>query len=335
MVVALALLGTSALAVAGPRPEPHEIGGTKFVLPAGWSFEAPPPGADHVRVTHQDTKRYCIVTLYQPRATGGDLAAEFATEWKSVAGSISTQSPKTTRRTIGKRAVIEASGAYKADEGSALFERVGVLDAGGQITTMVVITANAASQAPCRADSDAILGSVVIAATAPVTTHTPPPATGDTRPGLSGTLKTSVTLADLAGTWSKGAHLTTYTNNGVVTTGSYASMAGMVYTFRANGTYGYHEAGMNGSRRFESTDEGTLALVGDEIHLTSAKGRVQKWQLIAFAIEPDGAANLTTTSAFEARQRLTPEQIAYLCAAKGGVLVCRYGDNWSRAAATK
>ncbi len=309
-------------AAASAEPARNSIGGLTYVLPPGWKAE--PPVADHVRLTFADTKRYCIISLYQPRSAGADLDAEFLTEWKSVAGTAKDRSPTLGRRTLGGHELVEATGAIKGDDGTSLFERVVIVAGEGQLTTIVVLAATRATEQACAADSTGIATSVSFAATA---SQPPAPAV---RNGLAGTLHTTFTLADLAGEWTSGAGLVLYNHSGTTTTTS-AAVAGMRYTFAANGTFKYSEAGRNGNHSFHENSEGTIAINAGVVTLTT-KDRVRTFQSLAFMTTQEGAAVLTWREYGSLGRTWTADEIRDMCGPRNGVYECQYSDLWSRAA---
>ena len=205
----MAFLGTAR---ADATEDRRKVGGLTYALPAGWKAEM--EGTDHVRLTHADAKRYCIISLYESRATGADLDAEFAKEWQSVAGPLKDQKPTPVRRKVAERTVLEVT-APATVAGTALLQRVVILDGGAQITTLVIFTADAAAAtAYQKAIDEVIIQFPPAAPTAPA-----PIATQRPDRVLIGMMQPTVTLADLAGTWNHGAgSVTTYVDSLPATT---------------------------------------------------------------------------------------------------------------------
>src|SRR5438105_6328020 len=92
----LVLMGTSLAALADPNVPANRrtIGGMSFALPATWKLDQP-AGQDHATLTYADSKRYCIISLYQPIASD-NIELDFLREWKAVAGAVKDQKPNPT-----------------------------------------------------------------------------------------------------------------------------------------------------------------------------------------------------------------------------------------------
>jgi hypothetical protein len=303
------------LVEAAPKVDRRDIGGLTFMLPAGWKFDQP-AGQDHAMLTYADSTRYCIVSLYRPIASD-DIAIDFLREWKAIAGTIKDQEPNSARRRVGGRDVIEATGTVTVDDGTVVFERVGVIMGNGHISAMIVLTANETTHQACQPDADAMYASITFdaaAAAAPV-------------PGnaLLGTMKSSITSGDLSGSWGFGASVVPGSNEG-------ASFVGMSYTFHADGTYEYRESGRSNGSTFKETYPGTFTLSGGNLVLKGKDGREQTKQLIAFMDTPDAAAVLTLYTVNPSRSPLDAAAIAKQCYVKNGVYQCTDGELWSRAA---
>ncbi|MEO8846800.1 MAG: hypothetical protein ABI591_10905 [Kofleriaceae bacterium] len=336
----LGSLVVCASAIAAPPAERREFHGLSFALPATWKYESPAADGDHVSLTYLDKTRFCIVSLYESRSAGADLDAEFLREWKSVAGTIKDSAPKVSRRTLGGRSLVEATGAIIASDGATpVFERVAIVTTRDQLTTLVVLASNATTLQACRADSDAIVSSLAFPQRSAAQPAVPQPA-APTAPanGLAGTMKDAISLADLVGAWGDGAGLVTYGSgtgsmNGSTTTS--ASVAGTSYAFAANGTYTYKESGRYGNQSFHNTDSGKFVFTDGLIILTSKEGVVRKFEVIAYMVLANGGTVLTNRSIGELNPRWTPADVAKMCAPKNGVFACEYSDLWNRPAPGK
>ena len=283
-------------------------------------------------LTFADKTRYCLISLYRPIASD-DAEVDFLREWKAIAGTIKDQTPKSARRKVGGRDVIEATGTVTVDDGSVVFESVGVIAGDGQVAAMIVFTSNEKTHQACQAEQDAIYASIAFSAAA-----ASPPAAGKAPPsaGLAGTLKGSIAAADLVGSWTFGSSaLTSYYSS---STGDYSgasvSFASMTYTFHANGNYEYSESGMSNGSRFHDTYSGTFTVSGGNILLKAKDGQTQTKQLIAFMVVPDTSAVITLYSVYPSGAPLDAAGIASGCYVRDGGYQCTNGELWSRAAAT-
>ncbi|MDB4956971.1 MAG: hypothetical protein JWO36_4540 [Myxococcales bacterium] len=339
VVIGICVFGCFGTARADAKEDRREVGGLTYALPAGWKSEM--EGPDHARLTHADAKRYCIISLYESRAAAADLDAEFAKEWQAVAGPLKDQKPTPVRRKVVGRTVLEVS-APATVSGTALLQRVVVLDGGAQVTTLVIFTADAAAAVAYQKAIDGIIASIRFpaaapaaqapaaqapAAQAPVTTERPDRV-------LIGTLQPTVTLADLAGTWSYGAgSVATYVDS---STGSYAGTStvffGETYVIKANGAFDYKFTGRSGNHTVREADGGTVTLSGGFVtfQFKGARG-TKKLQLIAFVNQPSGASVLTFSPTGKDGVGQTAEWIASYCNVVKGVYACVGSEEWGRA----
>jgi hypothetical protein len=333
LAVGLCVMGYLGIAHADAREDRRAIGALTYALPAGWKAEM--EGPDHARLTHADAKRYCIVSLYESRAITADLDAEFATEWRSVAGPLKDQKPAPVRRKVAGRTVLEVV-APATVAGTAVLQRVVVLDGGGQITTLVIFTADAASATAYQQAIDGIIASIRFPSTAP-SAPAPAPAPATTqRPDrvLIGTLQASVTLADLAGTWNHGAgSVTTYVDS---SSGDYASTStafyGESFAIKADGTFDYKFTGRADNHTVRETDGGKVTLSGGFVTFQFKGSRgTKKLQLIAFVNQPGGASVLTFSPTGKDGVGQTAEWIASNCNVVKGVYACVGSEEWGRA----
>lgn len=337
VVIALVSLGGQPTAArADAKEDRREVGGLSFALPVGWTFELK---GDHAAITHAGTKAYCIMSIYQSRAAGADLDAEFATEWKAVAGTLATRAPAMTRRTVGGRVVIEAAAPTTIEDGTALLERVVVMDGGGgQITTLVVFTADATSARSYQEDIDGVMTSIRFPTTAPSAPAPASPAPGDAAPAPAKgkpVIKTSITIADLVGTWGVGdSSTTTYVDS---SSGAYRGTEsvfyGESYAVSANGAFTYKFVGASGgigAHVVKEADSGTIGFSGDFVVLAFKGQRgTRKMHFVSYFTEPNGTTHLVLVPE---NYKLDAASIANNCGPRGGPINhCISGDSWVRA----
>ena len=331
------------LAAPARAEDRREIDGLTFALPAGWKFEL--QGPDHARLTHQDKKRYCIATLYASRAAGRDLDAEFANEWKAIGGD-AAHTPTPARRKVAGRTLLEATTSVTVD-GTNLLQRIALIDGGGQITTIVVFTANADAARVYQKQVDAIVTSIRFPS-APVAAAAPPPAPppaapptpqGATRPDrvLVGTMKPSVTMADLAGSWNVGdGSVVGYVD---ASNGNYAgtstSFYGEQYSIKSTGTFDFLFVGRANNTTVREKDTGTVVLSGGLIIFAFKGTRGTKtYQLITFVDQPSGASVLSLTPVGKDGKGNSAPWIANNCGVVKGVYHCVGGTEWVRRPST-
>jgi Family of unknown function (DUF6683) len=149
---------------------------------------------------------------------------------------------------------------------------------------------------------------------------------------LSGTLKDSITMNDLAGKWDHGAgSVQTYVDSN---TGNYAGTAttfyGEQYVIRSNGTFDYKFVGRASNNTVRETDRGTIILSGGYITFKFEGRTTKKYQFIAFNIQPTGAAILSLVEVHDTFQGYDAAGLALECGHGDGFIRCVGGEEWAR-----
>ncbi len=326
----LLLLLSLVAATAAHADERRDIGGLSYVQPTGWKSTGA-DASDHVQIQHAGSKYYCIISIYKSRAASGSLDDEFAAEWKSVGGDTANEPFKLSKRKIGKRTLAEAA-LSTVQSGTKVFKRIAVLDGGGQIATFIIFTPDAAAEKTYQKQIDAIIASVQFPSAAPPATTTQPATPPATSDEIVGTSKTSITLADLVGTWSYGAGaVTSYVDR---STGSHAGtdtvFYGESYAISANGAFTYKFTGRASNTTIRESDSGTIKLSGSTLFLQFKGSRgLKRFAFAAFVTQPDGTSVLTVfeLGTPENERKFDPSH----CAPYKGVISCSGGEQWVRA----
>ncbi len=146
---------------------------------------------------------------------------------------------------------------------------------------------------------------------------------------LTGRLRKSITMADLAGTWEiGGASVQEYVSS---STQSYSSVSffGKKYTINANGAYASKTQARASNTTIRETDSGTVILDGGFIIMKSNKEPLMRYQFVAYMIQPNGAAVLSLIYLNE-NPPLDGNALRANCSHPNGYVSCRNGEEWVR-----
>ena len=149
---------------------------------------------------------------------------------------------------------------------------------------------------------------------------------------LSGTLKNTITMDDLVGRWDHGAgSVQTYVDSN---TGNYAgtttSFYGEQLVIKSNGTFEYRFVGRANNTTVRETDRGTIILSGDYVTAKFEGRTTKKYQLIAFNIQPTGAAILSLVEVNDSFHGYDAAGLALECGHGDGFIHCVGGEEWAR-----
>lgn len=152
---------------------------------------------------------------------------------------------------------------------------------------------------------------------------------------LSGTLKASITMADLVGTWDNGAgSVQTYIDSN---TGDYShtntTFYGEQYSIRSDGTFQYKFVGRSNNSTVRESDIGNVILSGGYITFKFKGRTTQKYQFIAFMTQPNGAAILSLVSVHDTFQGYDAAAMSLECGHSQGYISCVGGEQWARLSA--
>ena len=149
---------------------------------------------------------------------------------------------------------------------------------------------------------------------------------------LSGTLKNTITMADLVGDWDTGAaSVQTYVDS---SSGNYSGTDTSFYSDRhsinANGSFAYKFTGRASNHTVRETDSGTVTLSGSTIVFKFKARSTYRYQLIAYMTQANGAAILSLIHLGENESGCDAERMRLLCGHGDGVIHCAGGEEWAR-----
>lgn len=281
--VVVVWIGTSS-AIA----DRHQVTGASFDSPAGWQAQDAP---DHDTLVYKSGNTFAIFVVYTPHAAvAGGLGAAFAGEWKTATSLTPTKTvPKSAARKIGARSVVEGI-ADTTMEGSNVTAELILLDAGTQIVPALIYTQSRAMLKTLQPEIDKMLATLQVAEAAPQAA--PQAAPAPAAPTGPRTL-TTITLADLAGSWSTSDQaVTTYVNS---STGAYSSTSATstqdFYQIKSDGSYTRSFQGLANGHVVREKGSGAITLGADAIVFTEGNRERKRYHFLEFTIDADGTAH--------------------------------------------
>jgi hypothetical protein len=316
-VVVVCIWTSSAMA------DHHQVTGASFDSPAGWQAQDAP---DHATLVYRSGATFAIFVVYTPHpAVAGGLAAGFAADWKTATALTPTKTvPKSAARKIGARSALEGI-ADTTMEGSNVTAELILLDAGTQVVPALIYTQSRAMLKTLQPEIDKMLATVQVAEVAPAAPTAPQAAPQVAPPPVATTgprTLTTVTLADLAGSWSTSDQaVTTYVNS---STGAYSGTSATStqdwYQIKADGTYTRSFQGMANGHVIRETGKGAITLGADAIVFTEGGRERRRYHFLEFTIDADGTAHWKL---LDAQYPVTSPNIGL------------YGEKWVRAVVKK
>lgn len=240
-----------------------EFGGWKFKPPAGYKKTE---AGDHVTLEKVTGKTFCQLTLFASRARGTD---DGTFEWQNVvAKNFLTVTPKKPVNAKSKTlAYVATSGDAKDGSGNAFAFTHYVLMPDGAVSSVLLLSSNAASLAKCPAK--AFVESIALAS---------PPTPVETTPA-AGTLQVTITgaSADTPGPTGNAPPFASSWGNSASAYNQGMSLGSnsRQYQFKADGTYRYLRETWGGHYRagfyYSVEESGTYKLIGNQLALTPMK----------------------------------------------------------------
>jgi hypothetical protein len=224
-----------------------------YAVPDGWKVE---PQGDHVTLSYAPgTSAYMVVGIYGGQPATGDLAADFRCEWREVVDrQFKTAGAPTPGMTKIGDGITTAAGLAPASFASgSLVATLFVLDGGGKVASIVVLSPDAAAFKANQERLVGFLAGVRIARSGDGSAAAAPPPSG-------GGGKT-ITVPDLAGEWSSSAASARATKGGY---GSQYVAGSAVYRISPDGSYTYKsQGGGTGLTSTTYTQTGKFSIDGD------------------------------------------------------------------------
>ena len=308
----------------------------QYTPPNGW-IRSQKEGVLIYSDTNKTTNGFCILTIYASTPSAGSPQKDFANEWTEliVKPFKADVNPKTETQTVDGWTSV-AGAAQIEIEGGKSYVIMTVLSGYGK-TANVYALFNDPSYLP---QLDAFMASIKMdkthASANPIPTIQTDPFPD--RPGyapqkpLSGTLKGSITMADLVGSWDNGAgSVQKYIDSN---TGDYShtntTFYGEQYSIRSDGTFTYKFVGRSSNITVRESDSGNVILSGGYITFKFKGRTTRKYQFIAFMTQANGTAILSLVGVHDNFQGYDAAGMSLECGHSQGFISCVGGEQWAR-----
>ncbi|HKR96174.1 MAG TPA: hypothetical protein VJW55_12455 [Candidatus Angelobacter sp.] len=281
---ALAVLLLTIVLAAPAFAQVQTVGDLSFAVPEGWSYQAPNDGGGLMLL--KQGANFWVITIYPQRPASGDQNANFKSAWKAVVSSVpqfSKSFPGYDPYDISKKSLGYPGKFYggHSDNGQMNI-LLYTLETGKTVIPVVVLTPSNQRLDALQYLVDAVVGSVRVA------------------PLKASLIRTTVSLADLAGEWHMGSVFAQMFYDRY--TGAYAGSNNTFYSARyqvsGNGSFTYELGGVWNNRPVQEKDAGTVQLGGDLI-IFKGRNYERKYHFINFQTAIDGSTVMTVLAGTE------------------------------------
>jgi hypothetical protein len=270
----LALLLILCLTALTAPAQVQSMGDVSFSAPEGWSYQQK-PGEDHATITSVANQQFCAIVVYTPRPSSGNADADFQAAWKQIVlGSNYSGMPNPIYN-------VEHSVGYPGKQtGDTSIDRktftwMYLLETGHSYIPVVVPSSGRYMFDALQHVLVAFIGSVRQA------------------PLKAEAIKTSINVADLAGSWRSGAASSTdYVNSAGQYAGNSSSFYGASYTITSDGHYTYQMSGKSNGSTVREKEEGVVELSGDLV-VFKGTSHTSRYHFINSQQALDGSTVLT------------------------------------------
>lgn len=276
-------------------PEVHALGDVSFAVPPGWRYEPPPSGDRPATVVLGSGDDAVRVSVFRPVHPSGNAETDFRDAWTQLLGDTPAEPVYSYASPVGY------SGTY-GGFAETPYRRFYVLEAGSAAVPVLAVSRDRATF-----DDHSVAISVFIEGIRHAPLRAEP-------------VKTTITLADLAGEWTSGGESSV---NYVTSSGTYAGSStvahGATYVIASDGSYTYRFAGVTNRQIVRGEGGGRVELgEGTLTFREPAQNRVERYSIIAYQTALSGVTVLTL---LDAQYPTTGANVAY------------YGEKWIRAGA--
>jgi hypothetical protein len=250
------------------------LGDVSFSAPEGWNYTQK-PGEDHATMLSVSNQVFCAIVVYTPRPSAGDANTDFKSAWTQIVqGSSYSGIPNPIydiRNSVGYPG--KETGDAARDRKS--YTWMYLLETGHSSIPVVVVSSGRNMFDALEHVLVAFIGSV------------------RQSPLKAQAIKSSITVADLAGSWRTGAASSTdYVNSSGQYTGNSTSFYSASYTITSDGHYTYQMSGKSNGSTVRETEQGVVGLSGDLVVLKGTSHTV-RYHFINLQAALDGSTVLT------------------------------------------
>lgn len=303
------------------------FGAVQYARPKGWE-KSQKSGVTIFSDTNEKTGGFCILSVYAPVPSSGDPHKDFTEQWQTLIAKTFKAVPEPETETQTDDGWTSVSGAAEIDTDGIRSSVIMTVISGYGKTASVYAILNDRSYLEQLAN---FMASIKLEK-ARADSTTPAASTVSPPNGFSGTLKESVTMADLAGTWNFGAgSVQTFIDSSSSDyAGTSTTFYGELYSIRSDGTFTYKFVGRASNMTVREADSGRVELAGGFINFKFKGRSTSRFQLIAFMTQPSGAAILSLYPVKSDSPGMSAADIAQLCGHSKGYMTCYPGEEWAR-----
>ncbi len=311
--------------------------------PKGWT-KTEKEGALVYVGTNQTINGFCILTVYETSQSTGNPETDFTNQWKAlvVKPFKGMANPKTESQTdpVGWQAMV--GGSEIEIEGGKAIAILTVFSGFGKTASVLAIV----NDEGYLAKADAFIAGIQLENpnNAPFHKLNPAPTNQISDPypdipgyapqePLLGTLKGSISMEDLTGTWGNASALVQdYVDS---TTGNYSgtdtTLQGEQYFIKPDSSFSHKSIVMTSNGKVRETNSGTVILSNDLIIFKFNDGSTtMKYQLIGYMTLPNGRVFLSLIPLGENENGKDAEQLRQNCGHSKGIIRCVGGEVWER-----
>ncbi len=272
------------------------LGDLSFAAPEGWNYEQK-PGEDHATMISVAAPNFCAIVIYSPRPASGDAEADFKAAWSQIVLGPSYRGMPTPiydiRNSVGYPGKQTGDNAVDGKSYTWMY----LLETGSASIPVVVVNSGRNMFDGLQHVLIAFIGSVRVA------------------PLRAQPVKTSISVADLAGNWTHGeASSVDYVNSAGQYAGNSTVFYGEGYNIGPDGHFTYQFTGRSNGRDVRDKDSGVVEFSGD---------------LVVFK----GAAHTHRYHFINAQQALNGATVMVLLGEGNdptGSNISMYGERWVR-----
>ena len=319
----------------------------QYSPPSGWT-KTVKEGALVYSSVDKSKNTFCVLTIYRSTVSSGSPQKDFSNEWNElvVKPFKAAANPKTDLQPTADGWQATVGGSQIDLDGGAKAAAVLTVFTGFERTASIFVIFNDEAfltQASALIDGVKLDKAKALAAKDTIVPSKPntssPRDPFPDKPGraaqkpLAGTLKESITMADLAGTWDEGgASVTTYVDAG---SGNYAgtdtTFYAQSYAIKANGTFDHRFTGRTSNHTVREVSNGVITLSGGFIIVKFTGGErktTSKYQFVSFMTLPNGGAVLSLIPLGENSPLYDGNWMNLECGHGSGYIHCVGGEEW-------
>jgi len=319
------------------------FGGVTFTPPKGWT-RSTKEGVVIFSSVDKSSGRFCFLTVYAAGPSSGNPQADFTRSWNDVIVKPfkANASPETETNTADGWTAV-AGGSQIESDGTKAVVIMTVFSGFGKAVATYAMFNDQSYVAQLDAFNSTIKIDKTIAAPKAaeisgveyIADPFPDQPGYQPQQPLLGSIRKSITTADLAGHWTAGAAaVTSYYSR---STGDYAGTDtvfwGESYDIKPDGTFESHLTARSGNHTTRETDAGKITMSGPFITFTSKTHMTKKYQFVAYMEMPKGGAVLTMIQIGMDEPAMPFERVRLNCGHAKGYVTCVSGEVFSRAPA--